>query len=104
MLDYTAANGGLFALLVVEDGDENIAIVRADGTPVASGVNAGWDAVVDADWLPGGQRLVVEVHSGRDTAYVVLAADGTIVGQPQFGGSSSLPGGPSLAIGQEVAV
>ena len=98
VLDFTGANGGLFALLVVEGSDENIAIVRADGTALATGINGGWDAIVDADWSPDGQRLVVEVRAGRDTAYVYLAADGTVIGQPDFGAGSALPGGLALAI------
>lgn len=107
VLDYTAAGGGLFALLVVEDGDENVALVRSDGAVVAAGINAGWDSIVDADWSPNGQRLVVEIRSGGDTAYVYLSADGAIVGEPELGASSPLPGGLSSrdwAREQEVAL
>jgi hypothetical protein len=110
VLDYTQANGGLFALLVVEGGDETITIVRADGSPVESGINPGWDAVVEADWSADGQQLVVEARNGGETTYVFLSAEGTVLGEPDFGASGALPGsvalgGPATSIrepGQEV--
>jgi hypothetical protein len=90
VLDFTGAGGGIFALLTVEDGEESITLVRADGLPVQGGINAGWASVVDADWSPDGQRLIVEAISDGDTVYVFLSADGTILSEPELEGSNAL--------------
>jgi tRNA A-37 threonylcarbamoyl transferase component Bud32 len=90
VLDFTGAGGGIFALLTVEDGEESITIVRADGAPVQGGINAGWDSVVDADWSPDGLKLIVEAISDGDTVYVFLSADGAILSEPELEGSNAL--------------
>jgi eukaryotic-like serine/threonine-protein kinase len=91
VLDYTAAHGGRFAIFVVEGGTQSIYIVGANGTPVQANINHGWDTIVDADWSPDGQRLVVEARSGGNTVYVYLSADGGVAGQPNFSGVNIVP-------------
>jgi eukaryotic-like serine/threonine-protein kinase len=92
VLDYTPADGGRYALLVVEGGAQNLTIVRASGEVVRSGINHGWDTIVDADWSPGGQRLVVEARSGGDTVYFYFGPDGALRKEASLsGGAISAP-------------
>jgi eukaryotic-like serine/threonine-protein kinase len=86
VLDFTSQNGWLFAILVVEGGSQSITIARADGSTVQEGINNGWESIVDADWSPDGQRLVIEARSGGGTIYVYLNADGGVAGQANFSG------------------
>lgn len=86
VLDYTAAHGGRYAILVVEGGEQSISLVGADGGMVQEGINNGWASIVDADWSPDGQRLVVEAVSDGDPVYVFLNADGGVSGQANFSG------------------
>lgn len=84
VLDYTEAGGGRYALWVVEGGTQYVSLVQANGTPIRENVNDGWESVVDADWTPDGQHLIVEVQSGDNVSYAYLNANGDVVGNPNF--------------------
>ena len=60
VLDFTPANGGVYALWVLQSGRPTIWLVRADGSQIGSPIDDGWLDVKDADWTAGGGFLIIE--------------------------------------------
>lgn len=85
LLDYTAENGGIFALLAVEAGVSNVYLVRPNGQVLAGAINPGWAALTDGEFSPNGTRLVIEAVSSGTTRYFVFdARSGVLITQPTF--------------------
>jgi len=83
VLDYTPADGGKLALEVVDESTESLWIVGADGAPIRTGINQGWERLRAAQWSPDGSWLIVEADIPSVTTYFIFdGLDGALLSQP----------------------
>jgi hypothetical protein len=84
VLAYTQAGGGRYALWVVQGGTQYVTLVQTNGAIIRENINDGWQTIVDADWTPDGQNLIVEVQNDGNVRYAYLNAGGDVVSNPNF--------------------
>jgi hypothetical protein len=83
VLEYTANNGGLFAIWVRENQTENIYIMEDDGS-LRSVLNEGWSEVAEADWTLDGRYLIVEAILNNQNTFFFFDNSGNLVNQLDF--------------------
>jgi hypothetical protein len=84
VLDYTPANGGRFAIYVLEGGAQKVYIVGPNGHRFGNPITGSWNAINDADWSNDGQRLVVEATTGAAVGYYYYDANANFLAQPSL--------------------
>jgi hypothetical protein len=84
VLDYTPANGGRYAIWVLEGGQEKIFIISQNGDLLGGPITGGWNSITDGDWSNDGQRLVVQAKHGDAVRYHYYDANGNLTGEPTF--------------------
>ena len=83
VLDYTPVDGGKLALEVVDESRESLWIVGADGAPIRTGIDQGWERLRAAQWSPDGSWLIVEADIPSITTYFIFdGLDGALLSQP----------------------
>jgi len=84
VLDYTPANGGRYAIWVVEGGQQKVFIISQNGDLLGGPITGAWTSTTDGDWSNDGQRLVLQAAHGDTVRYHYYDAGGNLLGEPTF--------------------